>query len=203
MKDCHRRRVVTCVFSLRVETDSCADEGRLSSSECIVHWQTLTPQNVSEQRGRQFRFFWEKVPRHSSLLLVVASGDAHPVVEVCHNARRASLWRVWSVFLSHFPRMYSVSAWVALPAASFGVFSQYITIAVTSLCPASKVRQMFLPIFFAVWALQTCTLERPRKRPERGRKARNFGPPTLRGPTLRGPTLRGPHTSTENTQKKP
>ena len=32
----------------------------------------------------------------------------------------------------------------------------------------------------------------------REKKARNFGPPTLRGSTLRGSTLRGPHTSSQN-----
>ena len=33
--------------------------------------------------------------------------------------------------------------------------------------------------------------ERAKRWREREEKARNFGPPTLRGPTLRGPTLRG------------
>ena len=32
--------------------------------------------------------------RHSLILLVVASGDAHPIVVFCHNVRCASFWRV-------------------------------------------------------------------------------------------------------------
>ena len=59
--------------------------------------------------------------------------------------------------------------------------------------------------------LQTCTFEGPPKIPredpqrerqkerkwwrEREKKARNFGPPTLRGPPSRAHTLRGPHPS--------
>ena len=56
-----------------------------------------------------------------------------------------------------------------------------------------------------VFALRLSCERRPRRHPEREKKtredpqrekkekkARNFGPPTLRGPTLRAPTLRGP-----------
>ena len=50
---------------------------------CVDHCQTLLPQKSG----------------HSLILLVVASGDAHPVVEVCHNVRCASSWRV----LQRFP----------------------------------------------------------------------------------------------------
>ena len=39
-------------------------------------------------------------------------------------------------------------------------------------------------------------------RREREKKARNFGPPTLRAPTLRTSTFLHPPTSTQNTQKK-
>ena len=54
-----------------------------TSKDCVDHCQTLLPQKSG----------------HSWILLVVGSGDAHPVVEVWHNVRRASSWRV----LQRFP----------------------------------------------------------------------------------------------------
>ena len=67
----------------------------LSSILCFKEFSPCRVSLNNEAAGRLF--FWKKVSRHG-LVVIVVPGDTHPIVEVGHDVRYASSWRVLERF---------------------------------------------------------------------------------------------------------